>query len=202
VLGPYVAQYVLKRTDLVAALPGAYTACLLASIPLWVMASRRFGKRQAWRVAMTGIALSFGATVFIAEGDVAPLLALLVVAGLFSGCGGPIGASMLADVIDADELATGKRKEGAYTAAFTFSFQVGGGITVALVGLALQLSGFRANEEQTPLAAWTMRGMFAGMPLAMSLLGAFVLRRYSLDEREHARIRAKLLEQRPGAPAP
>jgi Na+/melibiose symporter-like transporter len=48
VLGPYVAQYVIKRPDLIAALPGVYTACLLASIPFWVMASRRFGKRQAW----------------------------------------------------------------------------------------------------------------------------------------------------------
>jgi hypothetical protein len=30
----------------------------------------------------------------------------------------------------------------------------------------------------------------------MMLLGAFVLRRHSLDEREHARIRALLLESR------
>jgi GPH family glycoside/pentoside/hexuronide:cation symporter len=195
VLGPYLAQYVLKRSDLIAALPGVYTACLLVSIPLWVLASRRFGKRQVWQAALTGIALSFGAMFFAAE-HVAPLLALLVVAGLFGGCGGPIGASMLADVIDADELATGKRKEGAYTAAFTFVFQVGSGITVALVGVALELSGFRANQEQTPLAAWTMRGLFGGMPLVLSLLGAFVLRRYSLDESEHARIRARLVETR------
>jgi GPH family glycoside/pentoside/hexuronide:cation symporter len=195
VLGPYLAQYVLKRPDLIAALPGVYTACLLASIPLWVMASRRFGKKQMWRVSMTGVALSFGAMFFAAE-HVAPLLALLVIGGLFAGCGGPIGASMLADVIDADELATGKRKEGAYTAAFTFAFQVGSGITVALVGVALELSGFRANQEQTPLAAWTMRGLFAGMPLVMSLLGAFVLRYYALDETEHARIRERLLESR------
>jgi GPH family glycoside/pentoside/hexuronide:cation symporter len=195
VLGPYLAQYVLKRPDLIAALPGVYTACLLASIPLWVMASRRFGKRQMWRVSMTGVALSFGAMFFAAE-HVGPLLALLVVGGLFAGCGGPIGASMLADVIDADELATGKRKEGAYTAAFTFAFQVGSGITVALVGVALELSGFRANQEQTPLASWTMRGLFAGMPLVMSLLGAFVLRYYALDEAEHARIRERLVESR------
>ena len=72
---------------------------------------------------------------------------------------------MLADVIDADELATGQRKEGAYTAAFTFTFQVGSGITVALVGFALALSGFRPNVEQTPAAVWTMRGLFAGAPL-------------------------------------
>jgi GPH family glycoside/pentoside/hexuronide:cation symporter len=145
---------------------------------------------------MVGVALSFGATVTVGENDVAPIVGLLVAAGLFGGCGGPIGASMLADVIDADELATRQRKEGAYTSAFTFAFQVGSGLTVALVGVALDLSGFQPNAEQTPLAEWTMRGLFAGMPLAMMLLGALVLRGYALDQREHARIRAGLREAR------
>ncbi len=196
VLGPYLAQYVVKRTDLIAALPGVYTAFLLISIPLWVHASRRFGKRQAWTAAMIGMAFSFGATIFVAENDVALILSLLVLAGLFGGCGGPIGASMLADVIDADERETGERKEGAYTAGFTFAFQVGNGITVALVGLALGLSGFVPNAEQTPLVEWTMKGLFAGTPFVMLLIGALTLRRYTLDEAEHARIRARLLEAR------
>jgi GPH family glycoside/pentoside/hexuronide:cation symporter len=196
VLAPYLAEYVIKRPDLIAALPAVYTGCLLASIPLWVLASRRLGKRQVWIAAMIGVALSFGATIGVGENDVSLILGLLVAAGLFAGCGGPIGASMLADVIDVDELATGQRKEGAYTAAFTFAFQVGNGLTVLLVGVALSLSGFRPNVEQTDLAAWTMRGLFAGAPLMMMLTGAFILRRYALDEREHARIRARLQETR------
>jgi GPH family glycoside/pentoside/hexuronide:cation symporter len=196
VLAPYLAQYVLKRPDLIASLPAAYTVSVLASIPLWVLASRRLGKRQVWVAAMTGVALSFGATILVGENDVALLLALLVAAGLFAGCAGPIGASMLADVIDADELATGRRKEGAYTAAYTFASQVGGGLTVFGVGVALELSGFRPNAEQTAAAAWTLSGLFAGAPFVMMLAGAFVLRRYALDEREHARIQSLLLEAR------
>jgi GPH family glycoside/pentoside/hexuronide:cation symporter len=196
VLAPYLAEYVLKRPDLIASLPAAYTVSVLASIPLWVLASRRLGKRQVWVAAMIGVALSFGATIFVGENDVALILVLLVAAGVFAGCGGPIGGSMLADVIDADELATGQRKEGAYTAAFTFAFQVGGGITVFGVGVALELSGFRPNAEQSATAAWTLSGLFAGAPFLMMLAGAFVLRRYALDEREHARIQNFLLEAR------
>ncbi|MEX2208553.1 MAG: MFS transporter [Myxococcota bacterium] len=196
VLGPYLAQYVIKRSDLIAALPGVYTGFLLASIPLWVWASRRFGKRQAWTTAMIGMALSFGVTILVGEGDVALIIVTLIVAGIFGGCGGPIGASMLADVIDADELETGERKEGAYTAAFTFAFQVGSGVTVALVGFALSLSGFVPNVDQTPAVVWTMKGLFAGTPLVMLLIGAAVLRRYALDQHEHERIRRGLLEAR------
>jgi GPH family glycoside/pentoside/hexuronide:cation symporter len=150
---------------------------------------------------MIGVALSFGATIFVGENDVALLIGLLVLAGAFGGCGGPIGASMLTDAIDADELATGQRKEGAYTAAFTFSFQIGGGITVFLVGAGLGLSGFRPNADQTAAALWTMSGIFAGAPFVMMLCGAYVLRRHRLDEREHARIRAALSESRAGRAA-
>lgn len=196
VLGPYLAQYVLVRPDLIAALPGVFTACLLASIPLWVWASRRFGKRQAWATAMIGMALSFGATIVVGENDVTLIIVMLVLAGLCGGCGGPIGASMLADVIDADELTTGERKEGAYTAAFTFAFQVGSGITVAMVGFALSLSGFVPNLAQTPTVIWTMKALFAGTPFVMLLIGATVLRGYTLDQHEHERIRQGLVEAR------
>jgi Na+/melibiose symporter-like transporter len=200
VLGPYLAQYVVRRPDLIGVLPAVYTLCLLASIPLWVVVSRRTGKREAWTIAMLGMGLSFGATIVVGENDVPQIVALLICAGLFGGCGGPIGASMLADAIDADEATSGERREGAYMAASTFTFQVGSGITVALVGAALDLSGFRPNAEQTATAAWTMRGLFAGMPLAMLLAGALVLRRYALDEREHGRIRAQLRESRSARP--
>jgi GPH family glycoside/pentoside/hexuronide:cation symporter len=196
VLAPYLAEYVIGRPDLIGFLPAAYTLAVLASIPVWVLLSRSFGKRQVWIVAMIGLALSFGSTIFVGENDVALIVVLLVTAGVFGGCGGPIGGSMLADVIDADELATGQRKEGAYTAAFTFALQVGSGITVFAVGLALELSGFRPNVEQTAAAAWTISGIFAGAPFVMMLTGAFVMRRYSLDEREHARIQGLLIASR------
>jgi GPH family glycoside/pentoside/hexuronide:cation symporter len=198
-LAPFFAQYVLRRTDLIASLPAVYTGCLLVSIPIWVFASRRFGKRPSWTLAMIGVALSFGSTIFVSADDVVLIVVLLACAGFFAGCGNPIGASMLADVIDADELATGQRKEGAYTAAFVFAFQVGGGIMVFLVGLILELSGFRPNQEQTAAAAWAMRGLFAGAPLVAMLTGAFLLRRYSLDAREHARIRQALGASRAGS---
>jgi GPH family glycoside/pentoside/hexuronide:cation symporter len=199
VLAPYFAEYVLQRTDLIASLPAVYTGCLLVSIPIWVFASRRLGKRRTWTLAMIGVALSFGSTIFVASNDVVLIVCLLACAGLFAGCGNPIGASMLADVIDADELATGQRKEGAYTAVFLFAFQVGGGIMILLVGVVLELSGFRPNQEQTATAAWAMRGLFAGAPFAAMLTGAFLLRHYALDAHEHARIRAALGASRAGS---
>jgi GPH family glycoside/pentoside/hexuronide:cation symporter len=198
ILAPYFAQYVLRRPDLIAALPAVFVVCALVSIPLWVQVSRRFGKRRAWIASLLGVSLAFGSTIAVGENDVVWLIGSLVAAGLFSGCGNVIGPSMLADVIDADELATGARREGTYSAAWGFCFKAGSAFTIFLTGMALELSGFQPNVEQGAAAAWTLRGIFAGAPLVMSLAGAFVLRSYTLDAMEHARIRAELDRRRPG----
>ncbi len=56
----------------------------------------------------------------------------------------------------------------------------------------LQFSDFEANQEQTQETLWTMRLINGGLPLVMYTLGALVLTRFDLNEREHAEIRAAL----------
>jgi GPH family glycoside/pentoside/hexuronide:cation symporter len=158
-------------------------------------ASRRFGKSNVWRVALVGLALSFGGCFFIGEGDVALMAGLLVGAGLSFGCGGAISLSILADVIDYDEYQSGERKEGSYAAAHGFAIKAANAAIILLVGLVLQLSGFEPNVDQSPTTKLAIRSMFAGVPLVMFGLGAVLLRRFRLDHDEHARIRAELDNQ-------
>jgi Na+/melibiose symporter-like transporter len=192
ILSPYVIQYVLKRPDLIGPLPAVFVVCSVASIPFWVRASQRFGKRDIWLVAMIGFGLSFGSTFFVGEGDVALMCALLVAAGISSGCGGMIGPSILADVIDYDEYTSGERKEGAYSAAWGFCIKSANAMIILLTGFVLQVSGFEPNVEQTETTKLALSGLYAGAPLSMYLIGALLLRRFGLDQDEHARIRAEL----------
>ena len=103
---------------------------------------------------------------------------------------------MLADVIDYDELQSGQRKEGAYSAAWGFAFKLAIGLVIALTGAALQLSGFQPNVEQTRTAELTLRGLFAGVPFAASLVAVLLMSRFSLDARAHAHIRDELSRRR------
>jgi len=192
VLAPYVSQYVLGRPDLVAWLPLAFLGSALLALPAWVLLSRRYGKRNVWRVALVGQALGLGGTTMLAPDQLPLLFALLVVAGACNGCGGMIGQSMLADVIDWDELKSGQRKEGAYSAAWGFALKASIGAVVLVVGVALQLSGFEPNVQQAPAAEWTIRCLFGGLPLCAGLGASWVLGRFALDEAEHERIRSEL----------
>ncbi len=192
VLSPYLTEYVIGRPDLIAVVPAFFVVASVASIPVWIALSRRFGKRNVWVAAVTANGLFFGAIFFVGPGDIPLLSVLLVGAGFANGCGGAIGASMLADVIDYDELRSGERKEGAYSAAWGFSFKLSIGLVVILTGFALQLAGFEPNVQQTRTAELTLRGLFSGAPLVASLLAAAILLRFRLDAREHGRIRAEL----------
>lgn len=192
VLAPFLAKYVLEVPKVVALLPGFYVFASIASLPMWVRLSRRFGKPRTWLVGMVGGALAFGSTVFAGVGDVVLISALLLVAGFFAGSGGALGQSVLADIMDFDEYTTGERKEGAYSASAGFVFKAAAGCTVALTGFALQASGFEPNVDQTPQALWTLKLLFAGGPLLGNGIGAVIFWRFKLDSAEHARIRAEL----------
>jgi GPH family glycoside/pentoside/hexuronide:cation symporter len=192
VLAPFVTKYVVERPEAVALLPAFYVFASVASVPLWVRVSRRFGKPRSWLVGMLGTGSAFGLTIFTGPGDLAYVSVLLVIAGGFAGAGGAMAQSVLADVMDVDEHRTGERKEGAYSAAAGFAFKAAAGCTIALTGLALQASGFEPNVRQTGAALWTLKLLFAGGPFVGNLIGAIIFRRFRLDAAEHARIREEL----------
>ena len=192
VLSPYHLQYVVKRPDLIGPLPAVFVVCTVISIPLWVRLSRRFGKRNVWIAGMIGTGLSFGGTFFVGENDIALISLLMVAAGASMGCGGTVGPSILADVIDFDEYESGQRKEGAYSAAWGFAIKSANALMILVASLVLQVSDFQPNVEQTEGTKLALRGIFAGMPLLGFTVGAALLRRFTLDAAEHARIRGEL----------
>lgn len=191
-LSPYVMVYLIKRPDMIALLPGVFVLFNIASIPFWIWASKQWGKRDVWVVAMCGGALCFGAIYFVDGTGLVLITVSLVGAGFFLGCGGVIGPSLLADVIDSDELSTGERKEGTYAAAWGFAIKASSALVILLTGAALQFSGFVPNEEQSPGALLALRLTYGVFPLVMFVSAAAVLRTFGLDEAVHARIRAAL----------
>jgi len=192
ILSPYLFEYILKRPGLIGPLPAVFVVCSIASIPFWVRMSRRFGKRETWMSAMVLAGLAFGSGFFLGENDVGGAVVLMVVAGFALGCGGSVGPSILADVIDDDELRTGERKEGAYNASWGFAIKTSNAFVILVTGVALQLSDFTPNVEQSAETKLMLRLLYAVLPLTMFLTAAWVLRGFKLDATEHARIRAEL----------
>ena len=196
VLVPFVVRHVLRAPDLIAEMLLAYTVPALLSIPVWMWLGERYDKRMLWMQAMGMSGLGFGLMLFIGEGTVGWMLAAALVAGSASGCGPTLGSALKADVIDRDELATGERKEGAYFAAWNLVTKSASGMMIAVVGLALDASGFVAGADtQTEVAKRTMIFLTGGMPLLGFAVGMWIFRRFGLTQEEHARVLAALAER-------
>jgi GPH family glycoside/pentoside/hexuronide:cation symporter len=192
ILTLYVMEYVVGDPTFAPLAILCYMIPSVASVPLWIPLSRRFGKKNLWMFSMLLTALVFGGFWFVGEGDVWLVCGLAVLAGVAAGCGGTVSPSVQTDVIDYDEYRTGERKEGAYFAAWNFVFKASFGVTLMLTGYVLQFSGFEPNVEQTDTVKRALIGMYSIYPMVCYLIGTLLFARFSLNEAEHREIRAAL----------
>jgi GPH family glycoside/pentoside/hexuronide:cation symporter len=190
---PFFISYVVRPEHDVlwtaVAITSHFAAGLL-SIPLWVAASKRYGKRAAWLSGFTVVILALGSAFFVGEGDVVQGVALLAIAGVAFGGQLLLTPSIQADVIDYDELHTGRRREAQYGALWALLPKL-----VAIPGAAIPLAilgsiGYQPNAEQAPQVVFAIRVLFALVPAAFSSAAFAIAWRFPIDERIHGRIQA------------
>lgn len=97
---------------------GVIIACMLISalifIPVWLLLTKKFGKRQTWLVWSLSMAVAILLFTSVGEGDVNLAVGLSVIAGVTLGAKF-LNDAILADIIDYDEFLTGQRNEATYT---------------------------------------------------------------------------------------
>lgn len=193
----YVTAYVVGSAQWAPLIILCYMIPSTLGVPAWLALSRRIGKITAWRIAMMGTGISFGTMIVLLwlptfELRLAWIMIMAVVAGFSAAGGGSIGPSVQGDVIDWDEMNTGRRKEGSYYAAWNFVNKSALGVILLITGFALQFAGFVPNQEQTFEVKLTILLLYGGMPFLCCAVGTWMFGRFSLDEAAHAEIRQAL----------
>ena len=206
---PFYTQYVLKLEDW----PFWFGMFLLAyflsgfvSIPLWLRATRRFGKKETWIASFVlgitaSLALFFLPEVVAGRAAIVPMLVILAWAGAGFGAGMFLNPSIQADVIDYDELHTGRRREAQYGAMWNIitKFAV---IPSASVPLALLATvGYQPNVAQSEEVQLTIRAIFGLAPAFFSALAMVFAFRFPITESVHRAILRGLDAHRRGEPA-
>jgi GPH family glycoside/pentoside/hexuronide:cation symporter len=189
---PYASEYVFHTPGWTAAYLLAFTLPVLVTIPLWIRLSRRFGKRRVWWVSLGVKAAGFTVLLF-APTDALPIVfASIAVIGVGHACGSFVPVSILADLVDWDELETGERKEGVYFAAWNLVVKAPIGVVIMLNGIVLGAVGFTPNVEQSEAVIWTLRALAAGLPCLWLLAGMALLSRFRFDEAAHHEVKLQL----------
>jgi glycoside/pentoside/hexuronide:cation symporter, GPH family len=190
-LMPFFNAYVIRPDNearWLAIFLAAYFVSGFVCLPFWVVMARRFGKRPAW-LASFAMGITGGAAMFfLGQGDEIPLLILIAWAGSSFGAGLFLGPAMQADVIDYDELYTGKRREAQYSAFWSmlpkFVAIPSAAIPIAVLGSI----GYVPNAVQTPAVVFAIKAIFALTPALFATLAFFIAWRFPIDEAVHRAI--------------
>ena len=101
--------------------------------------------------------------------------------------------SMYADICDRDELKTGTRREGMYSATSAWLLKVGVTIAMAMSGWLINVAGIVDSADvQTPQAVFNMRLLFTLLPSIFTLIGGFFVFRYPFTEKDAEDVKEKL----------
>jgi GPH family glycoside/pentoside/hexuronide:cation symporter len=169
-------------------------------IPFFNRLAHRFGKRAALATVLSLAICAFIGDwwLYDPERPVLQLFACGFVA--FTGAGfWTLYGSVLADVIDHDELETGQRREGSFSACQSWISKVGIALGVGASGWILQFTGFDSKlPAQSEHAIFMIRILLSSIPVCGLVVALVAILRYPLTETRMHEIRFQL-EARRGA---
>jgi GPH family glycoside/pentoside/hexuronide:cation symporter len=175
----------------------AITALVVIVFVTWL--ATKIGKRRAFYVS-TGVSMvGYALKWFCYTPDnpwlvmiPAPLMAFGL-AGLFT-----LMPSMIADVVDMDELNTHERREGMYGSIFWWVVKLGQSVAIFGGGLLLVGTGFDVNfgGQQAPETILLMRICDAFIPCIASGIAIWSIASYSITEEKAHEVRMELEERR------
>lgn len=196
----YYVEYVLEsdRADLFLML---YFVTGVILLPAWIRLAARLGKKPAWLLAMAVNTGAFSGVYFLGPGDELAYGLLVALSGVGFGATLAIPSSIQADVIDYDELLSGRRREGRYVGIWSIAKKLSAAAGVGLGLLALGAAGYRPGAVQPPEVVWTLRLLYALVPCLCNAAAFVIALAYPIDARRHAAIRDGIAARRQGRPA-
>ncbi|HOQ97321.1 MAG TPA: glycoside-pentoside-hexuronide (GPH):cation symporter [Anaerolineae bacterium] len=208
----YFMKYYLGRGDEANYVSGALLVAQVAVLPLYVALSRRIGKSRGyslgaalWMVAMlTSLLMAPESPVWVIYG-----FALLI--GLATGGIVVMIYAIFPDIPDVDELQSGERREGIFSALVTFTRKLSSALAIFMVSQVIGLAGYVRPVEQVVGGATklieqaqpagfvlALRLIFVLAPLVLLALALVFAGRYPLTAERHRRLNALLDKRRAG----
>lgn len=174
----------------------------LVMLFFWKFVSDKLGKKIVFCLGTTIWVVAQGGLFLIGPGQTTELYFLAILAGCGVSVAYLIPWSMIPDVVDLDELNTGKRREGIFYSFMVFLQKLGLALALFLVGQALEFSGFipqipgEAIPIQPESALFAIRIAIAPLPTAFLIIGLILTYFYPITKEVHSEIRLKLKERK------
>ncbi|MFT5142739.1 MAG: GPH family glycoside/pentoside/hexuronide:cation symporter [Rhodothermales bacterium] len=161
----------------------------------------KVGKRRAFFVT-TAVSMVGYALKWVCYNPEIPWLIVIPAPLMAFGLGGlfTLMPSMVADVVDLDELSTHERREGMYGSIYWWVVKLGMAAALAGGGYLLNATGFdvELGGGQADSTIFLLRVFDAGVPFVASAIAIWAVARFPITEARAHEIRAELETRRGG----
>jgi GPH family glycoside/pentoside/hexuronide:cation symporter len=188
----YYFKYVVGDARLGGYAMGLLAVVAAASVPLWALVARRWGKKQAW---LAGLAPTIAGLVLwrLADGHgIAPLMVALAVIGVGSAAYVVAFWSMLPDTVEFAEWRSGVRSESFAFGLLMLGQKAALGIGAGALGAGLAAAGYVAGAEQAPQTLSAMKAMMLWAPLTAAFLTGALISFYPISPAFHRTMVAEI----------
>ena len=173
----------LSEAQVTQAIFPIFTLSIVLSIPLWITLSKCYGKRIPAYVSVGGLGLmGIISYPILPAGLVWPPLVVSTIGGVLCGAVFLVD-SMITDLIDADEVATGTRKESLYFAVWKSALKIARAIAFVVIGVGLDLVGLDLSQETvSPAVHWGIVLLFGVVVGLCFVVAAWFIYRVDIPE--------------------
>ncbi len=196
----YFLTYSLGISSMMTLLVPVYL-CMLIAIPVVERISLKIGKRLTYMGSCILWIISFFLVPLISKDQV---MTIYLFGALFGTAAAGIQVMVFAifpDIPDADELFSGRRREGLFSGIFAFLRKTGGALVMFFVGNSIHWAGYKPPvethvdgvlksipQQQTPEFQLILMLMFILIPCIFILIAFLSCYRYPLTKECHARL--------------
>lgn len=160
----------------------------------------RIGKRKMFGIAIGLAALGYGLKWFLYNPE-APWLLYFAAPLMAFGLGGlfTLMPSMVADVVDMDEVRSHQRREGMFASIFWWVVKLGQGMATAMGGFLLASTGFdqALGGDQAESTLFWLRVWDVTIPVVFYMVAIWLVTTLDISREKAAEVR-KILEARRG----
>lgn len=189
----FFASYAMGLPQAASLLLLVYFVAGFAGIPLWIRMSTWAGKHKTLAYAMMYGALSLPIVLLFPRGEFWWLFFGNVTYGIAYGAGSFLLRSVMADVVDYDNLETGEQRTGLYYSLLTMTSKLGAALAVGITYPLLDFIGFVAEAgANSPETLNQLLYIYTGFPALFMLLAALVMWKFPLDRDQQKLLRARI----------
>ena len=194
----YLAKHVFDLEEISSRILFLYFFAGLLVMPLWMKVSYLIGKSKTLFTSTILCSLTLASYLFINTNNaLITLVILTVLYGIGYGAPFPLTRALMADIVDADELKSKKKRPGLFYSILTTFSKVGAAIAVGLVYTYLEFNGFKPDQIASEKIKEILLFVFAFIPMILYFCASLFCIGYELTSEKHKEIQ-KQLELRNG----